>query len=79
MKHQYKQQIEIELSVKEDRKQIAGIIKMNFPLMNKNPMMIQEVADAILFYMLGKESKQIKQLEAKRKYWEIKYKMLVEK
>jgi len=44
-----------ELSVKEDRKQIAGIIKMNLQLMNMNEMMIQEVADAILFYLMEKK------------------------
>ena len=77
--------IKKELSVKEDRKQIAGIIKMNLPLMNKNPMFCQDVADAIIFCHLEKESlsqdcgldKQLKELEAKRKYWENKYKKVI--
>ena len=47
--------IKKELSAKEDRKQIAGIIKINLPLMNMNPMMIQEVSDAILFYLMEKK------------------------
>ena len=42
-----------EINVKKDRKEIARIIELNLPLMNKNKMMIQEVADAILCYMIG--------------------------
>ena len=38
--------------IKVQRKEIADIIKVNLPLMNKNKKMIQEVADAVLFYLL---------------------------
>lgn len=42
-----------DIEIKKDRKEIARIIKVNLPLMNKNKGMCQEVADAILCYMLG--------------------------
>jgi hypothetical protein len=43
--------------VREQRTEIAKIIRFNLPLMNRNPMMIQEVADAILFYLMEKKDK----------------------
>jgi len=42
-----------EINIKKDRKQIEKIIRLNLPLMNKNKIMIQEVADAILCYIMG--------------------------
>ena len=35
------------------RKEIARIIEVNLPLMNKNKFMIQEVADGIIAYLIG--------------------------
>ena len=40
------------MNVKKDRKEIAKIIEVNLPLMNKNKMMCQEVADAIMVYFI---------------------------
>ena len=45
----------INIDTRKDRKQIAGIIRINLPLMNKNKLMIQEVADAILVYLMEKK------------------------
>jgi len=42
-----------KINVRKDRKEIARIIRVNLPLMNKNKQMCQEVADAILCYMMG--------------------------
>jgi len=42
-----------KINIKKDRKEIARIIKINLPLMNKNEMMCQEIADCILAYLLG--------------------------
>lgn len=43
-----------KINIKKDRKEIARIIKINLPLINKNPeMMCQEIADCILVYLLG--------------------------
>ena len=43
-----------KLNIKKDRKEIARIIEVNLPLLNKNKFMCQEVADAILMYMIEK-------------------------
>ena len=45
----------MKLNVKEDRKEIEKIIRINLPLMNKNEKMCQEIADAILVYFVEKE------------------------
>ena len=42
-----------KIEIKKDRKEIARIIKVNLPLMNKNKRMCQEVADCILAYLMG--------------------------
>ena len=43
-----------KLNIKKDRKEIARIIKINLPLLNKNPkIMCQEIADCILAYLIG--------------------------
>ena len=43
-----------KLNIKKDRKEIARIIRINLPLLNKNPkMMCQEIADCILAYLIG--------------------------
>ena len=44
--------VKMEINVKEDRKEIEKIIRINLPLMNKNNKMCQEIADAILVYLL---------------------------
>jgi len=41
-----------KINVKKDRKEIARIIKVNLPLMNQNEMMIDNVADAIILYLI---------------------------
>ena len=43
----------IKLDIKKDRKEIARIIELNLPLMNKNKLMCQEIADTILAYLIG--------------------------
>jgi len=48
----------MKIDVKEDRKEIERIIRINLPLMNKNEGMCQEVADAILLHFIEKEKKQ---------------------
>ena len=43
----------MKINIKKDRKEIAEIIRKNLPLMNINKNMCQEVADAILCYLIG--------------------------
>jgi len=45
----------MKLNVREDRKEIEKIIRINLPLMNKNEGMCQEVADAIILHFIEKE------------------------
>lgn len=45
------------LNIKKDRKEIAKIIEINLPLMNKNKMMCQEIADVILVYLIKRGKK----------------------
>ena len=45
----------MKIDVKEDRKEIEKIIRINLPLMNKNEGMCQEVADAIILHFIEKE------------------------
>jgi len=47
----------MKIDVKEDRKEIERIIRINLPLMNKNERMCQEVADAIILHFIEKEEK----------------------
>ena len=42
-----------KLNIRKDRLEIARIIKINLPLMNKNEAMCQEIADCILAYLIG--------------------------
>lgn len=42
----------IKINIKEDRKEIAKIIEVNLPLMNKNKRMCLEIADAILCHLM---------------------------
>ena len=42
-----------KLNIKKDRIEIARIIQINLPLMNKNKQMCQEVADCIIAYLIG--------------------------
>ena len=42
-----------KINIKKDRKEIARIIEINLPLMNKNKLMCQDIADVILSYLLG--------------------------
>ena len=44
----------LKIDVKKDRKEIERIIRINLPLMNKNVKMCQEIADAILVYFIDK-------------------------
>ena len=46
-----------KFNIKKDRKEIARIIEINLPLMNKNKKMCQEVADAIFLYLIEGEGK----------------------
>lgn len=46
-------QTNIKINLKKDRKEIARIIRINLPLMNKNKVMIQEIADCIIAYLIG--------------------------
>ena len=53
---------DIKINIEKDRKEIARIIRINLPLMNKNEQMIQEVADCILVTLMGiwrKDNEQI--------------------
>ncbi len=45
----------MKLQIKKDRTEISKIIQVNIPLLIKNPRMSQEVADAILLYLIEKE------------------------
>ena len=45
--------INLKLNVKEMREEIRKIIQVNLPLMNKNKLMCQEVADCILATITG--------------------------
>lgn len=42
-----------EIDVVKDRKEVAEIIRKNLPLMNKNKLMVQNVADCIIAYLTG--------------------------
>ena len=42
-----------KINIKKDRQRIEAIIRTNLPLMNKNIMMCQEIADVILEYLMG--------------------------
>lgn len=42
-----------KINIKKDRLEIARIIRINLPLMNKNEKICQEVADCILMYLIG--------------------------
>ena len=42
-----------KIDIKKDRKEIARIIRINLPLMNKNERMCQEIADTIIAYLIG--------------------------
>lgn len=42
-----------KLNIKKDRKEIARMIEVNLPLMRRNKSMCQDVADAILVYLIG--------------------------
>lgn len=44
----------MKIDVKEDRKEIERIIRINLPLMNLNESMCQEIADAIIVYFIEK-------------------------
>lgn len=41
------------INIKKDRLEIARIIEINLPLMNKNQRMCQEIADTIIAYLIG--------------------------
>ena len=43
----------VKINIKEDRKEIERIIRINLPLMNKNELMCQEIADCIIAYLIG--------------------------
>jgi len=45
----------IRMDVIEDRKEIERIIRINLPLMNKNKRICQDIADAILVYLIDKK------------------------
>ena len=45
----------MKIDVKEDRKEIERIIRINLPLMNLNEGMCQNIADAIIVYFIEKE------------------------
>jgi len=45
--------MKFEINIKKDRKEIARIIKVNLPLMNKSDIIIQEVADCIIAHLIG--------------------------
>lgn len=49
----------VKLEVKKDRIEIQKIIKNCMPLMKINPMMMQECEDAILVYLIEKDSYKI--------------------
>ena len=51
----------MKLNIKKDRIEIARIIDVNLELMNKNHMMCQEVADAIMLYLIEKEVKKMEE------------------
>ena len=45
----------MKLNIQKDRKEIARIIERNMKLLKKNPKgMSQEIADAILLYLIEK-------------------------
>jgi len=45
----------MKINVIEDRKEIERIIRINLPLMNKNKRICQDIADAILVYLVDKK------------------------
>ena len=49
--------ITLKFDIKKDRKWIAKLIESYLPAMVKNKRMCQEVADAILVYIIDKEQK----------------------
>jgi len=42
-----------KINIKKDRKEVARIIRVNLPLMNKNKKLCQDVADCIIAYLTG--------------------------
>ena len=47
----------VEINIKKSRLEIARIIEINLPLMNKNKMMCQDIADAILYSLIERSEK----------------------
>ena len=45
----------MKINVRKDRKEIERIIRINLPLMNLNNKMCQDIADAILVYLVDKK------------------------